>query len=222
MWIKEYNDNTVKYPYTMKDLKLELGISIPETGYTMKELNKFGVYELELRNLPVEKLSRSKEVYRGAPQKDDSGWFQLCSVVDRKVEDLMDSNGVIVETAEEQILKYDKENLSERITDWYEDDSEPSIVYNSAVFYGGEDSGSRILMAKQLVELAGLPSMSVTDKDRVAHTMSIDEVEELLLLIGMKAQEKFLTKQRLLVAVSQASSTEELNTIHNELAGLKE
>lgn len=119
-----------------------------------------------------------------------------------------DSPNYAWDEATGKVIAHTEENLKENeaaqaksIRDAFEVEEETpeeavDINGDTYEFFGGEQSAFKIDGALRLAQKLNLTEMQVTDINKVARTLSLDEADNLLIKIGIAYQQRFLAKQQ--------------------------
>lgn len=102
------------------------------------------------------------------------------------------------------ILEELKQVKSAEIRAAFEADAETPIEIAGVLYHGGLDSSVKLDGAFRLAEKASLTSVTFTDINNIAHTLTLAEADSIILTIGQAYQAAFMRKQQKLVDVVNA------------------
>lgn len=209
MLIKVNDDKSTVYPYTTAKLRQDnKNVSFPKT-LTESILNSFGVYHVSIVYPAVTQVPDTDEfgnaitktvipdgktLNKPAPIFTDGAWYMTYALVNKDVN--------IVE-AEFSILQ---QNRKKYVRNVFSKASVEGVTDATTTWHGGYDSAMKLDAAKRLAELAGLSTVTFYDVNNIGHELSIADATIVILTVSQKYQTDFAKKQRLMIAIEDATT----------------
>lgn len=204
MYIKEKDDGSFIYPYTIEQLRAECGKLLPK-NMTKAQLESLGVYTPNFE--PVDFDSKTQKVVQLSPEKINGAWVVKSVVTDKTADDYERENLIRQRAKESEIRKAFEAAASADVT------GSQGIAWR-----GGLQSAQSIAGAVDLAQVAGLAEITLRDASRKPHIVDMATGLQVAAEIAMAYQAAFQKKEDLMLQVEsidlkQAAAETEINSI---------
>lgn len=203
----------IKYPYTIAELKKDEGISIPAIGIHSDTFPAYGIHPVYPLNSPAEKVSPLYTVKRHPPAlAEDGKYYEEFYIEEANIPDLLDSEGLVVETSTERKLRLAKTFQSNKVIAAFQIDSVAPVTYNGIQWHGGEASARNINDKANMLDYAEVTSGQIFDASGTGnttdtyHTLTIAEMRAVAFAIAEDYETKLYNYKQALIQIEAAAT----------------
>lgn len=164
---------------------------------------------------PKPEVTELQSVYvSGTEQNENGEWVELWTVVDR-FSDVLDADGNVTVTKEEQEAEYYLKKNTELLEAKKDQIRSESLIIlnapvtdtNGIVWNGGFDSALIIDGRVRIAQNASLTEVTIFDNDNLPHTLTLEEATSVVIQISAQYEAAFVRKQTAMAALDQIDLT---------------